>query len=116
MSLPRRNLPAWLCSLSGSSHSARSASVSGYKRRAPDSCPPPISAQILAGYSQIVYMAELCRIGIAIGEDLLESFDDLIKRSGYENRSEAFRDMVRNELVEELWKSPDSEVFGTVTL
>jgi CopG family nickel-responsive transcriptional regulator len=61
-------------------------------------------------------MAELARIGIAIAEDLLEKFDELIERRGYTNRSEAFRDLVRNELVNEISASPASEVFGTVTL
>ncbi|MGC2661705.1 MAG: nickel-responsive transcriptional regulator NikR [Bryobacteraceae bacterium] len=61
-------------------------------------------------------MAELARIGIAIGEDLLDEFDKLIERRGYTNRSEAFRDLIRNELVGEISTSPNSEVFGTVTL
>jgi CopG family nickel-responsive transcriptional regulator len=61
-------------------------------------------------------MAELCRVGVAISEDLLSKFDDLIGERGYTNRSEAFRDLIRNELVQEVWKSSDSEVFGTVTL
>jgi CopG family nickel-responsive transcriptional regulator len=62
------------------------------------------------------HMAELCRIGVAIGEDLLAKFDELIAERGYTNRSEAFRDLIRNELVQQVWKSSDSEVFGTVTL
>jgi CopG family nickel-responsive transcriptional regulator len=61
-------------------------------------------------------MGELCRIGVAINQDLLEKFDKLIGKRGYTNRSEAFRDMIRNELVEEVWESPQTEVFGTVTL
>jgi len=60
-------------------------------------------------------MAELTRIGVAINSDLLEQFDRLINQRGYTNRSEAFRDLIRNELVEEAWHS-DAEVFGTVTL
>jgi CopG family nickel-responsive transcriptional regulator len=59
---------------------------------------------------------EIARIGIAISEDLLKEFDDLIAKRSYTNRSEAFRDLVRNALVEEISGSPDSEVFGTVTL
>jgi len=61
-------------------------------------------------------MAELCRIGVAISDDLLAKFDELITERGYSNRSEAFRDLIRNELVQETWKSSDAEVFGTVTL
>ena len=61
-------------------------------------------------------MAELARICIAISEDLLKEFDDLIGQRGYASRSEAFRDLVRNELVNEISGSADAEVFGTITL
>jgi CopG family nickel-responsive transcriptional regulator len=61
-------------------------------------------------------MAELARIGIAISEDLLEQFDRLIERRGYTNRSEAFRDLIRNELVNDISASADAEVRGAITL
>ena len=61
-------------------------------------------------------MSGLSRIGVAIDSDLLDKFDRLIGQRGYTNRSEAFRDLIRNELVEKTWESPDSYVVGTVTL
>jgi CopG family transcriptional regulator, nickel-responsive regulator len=61
-------------------------------------------------------MAELSRIGVAIDTDLLDQFDSLIAKRGYTNRSEAFRDLIRVELVQESWQTPDSNVVGTVTL
>jgi CopG family nickel-responsive transcriptional regulator len=61
-------------------------------------------------------MAQLSRIGVAIDSDLLEKFDSLISTRGYTNRSEAFRDLIRDELVEKAWEKPDSLVVGTVTL
>lgn len=61
-------------------------------------------------------MGELARIGIAIPEELLEEFDRLIERRGYATRSEAVRDLVRKELVDEIAASPNAEVYGTVTL
>jgi CopG family nickel-responsive transcriptional regulator len=61
-------------------------------------------------------MGELSRIGVAIDSDLLARFDDLIGRRGYTNRSEAFRDLIRDELVEEAWESPDRRVVGTVSI
>ncbi len=61
-------------------------------------------------------MGELSRIGVAIDSELLEKFDRLIAQRGYTNRSEAFRDLIRDELVERAWASPDSQVVGTVTL
>ena len=61
-------------------------------------------------------MPDLSRIGVAIDSDLLEKFDELIAKRGYTNRSEAFRDLIRDELVERAWERPDSHVVGTVTL
>ena len=63
-----------------------------------------------------VRMSGLSRIGVAIDSDLLNKFDRLIERRGYTNRSEAFRDLIREELVEQTWESPESQVVGTVTL
>ena len=61
-------------------------------------------------------MGELSRIGVAIDAGLLEKFDKLISRRGYENRSEAFRDLIRDELKTETSQSPEAQVVGTVTL
>ncbi len=61
-------------------------------------------------------MSELSRIGVAIDSDLLARFDELIRKRGYANRSEAFRDLIRDQLVERAWESPESPVVGTVTL
>jgi len=61
-------------------------------------------------------MGKLSRIGVAIDSDLLKRFDSLIARRGYTNRSEAFRDLIRDDLVQTAWESPDSHVVGTVTL
>ncbi|MCC6859032.1 MAG: nickel-responsive transcriptional regulator NikR [Bryobacterales bacterium] len=61
-------------------------------------------------------MSQLSRIGVAIDAKLLDQFDHLIAKRGYTNRSQAFRDLIRDELVEETWSSPDSLVVGTVTL
>jgi len=59
---------------------------------------------------------ELERIGIAIDAGLLANFDVIIGQRGYKNRSEAFRDLVRAELVTERTRLPDAPVVGTVTL
>jgi len=61
-------------------------------------------------------MGELSRIGVAIDSDLLEKFDSLIAGRGYTNRSEAFRDLIRDELVRKHAEHPDALVVGTVTL
>lgn len=61
-------------------------------------------------------MGVLSRIGIALDSDLLERFDDFISRLGYTNRSEAFRDLIRDRLVAEQTATPSATVVGTVTL
>jgi CopG family nickel-responsive transcriptional regulator len=44
-------------------------------------------------------MSGLSRIGVAIDSDLWDKFDHLIGKRGYTNRSEAFRDLIRDELL-----------------
>ena len=62
-------------------------------------------------------MPELSRIGVAIAADLLGTFDELIDKRGYTNRSEAFRDLIRAELVRQSSASnPAGRVVGTLTL
>ena len=61
-------------------------------------------------------MTDLQRIGVAIDGDLLEKFDDLIARRGYTNRSEAFRDLIRADLVNEVVQHPSSVIVGAITL
>ena len=64
----------------------------------------------------MVRMSQLARIGVAIDGDLLEAFDEHIAAKGYQNRSEAFRDLIRERLVQEGTKAPDKEVVGSLTL
>ena len=61
-------------------------------------------------------MGDLSRIGVSIDADLLRRFDSFIADKGYENRSEAFRDLIRDRLVESALIGPNAAVVGTVTL
>lgn len=61
-------------------------------------------------------MGVLSRIGVALDSDLLERFDTFIGKLGYTNRSEAFRDLIRDRLVAEQTARPGATVVGTVTL
>ncbi len=61
-------------------------------------------------------MGETIRFGVSIDDKLLESFDRLIDRKGYMNRSEAIRDLIRGALVELKWEGGEEETVGTVTL
>lgn len=43
------------------------------------------------------------RIGVSLEDDLLARFDRLIAEKGYESRSEAIRDLIRDALVQRAW-------------
>ena len=55
------------------------------------------------------------RVSIALEDELLAKFDQHIKQRRYGNRSEAMRDLIRADLVEQQW-SKDRVVVGTITL
>ncbi|HKN60623.1 MAG TPA: nickel-responsive transcriptional regulator NikR [Candidatus Acidoferrales bacterium] len=44
-------------------------------------------------------MGDLVRTGVSLNQELLKKFDAAIARKGYQNRSEAIRDLIRDHLV-----------------
>ncbi len=60
-------------------------------------------------------MDDLKRFGISIPGDLLSRFDELIQRRGYGNRSEAIRDLMREDLSRERVHS-NQPVVGVISL
>jgi CopG family nickel-responsive transcriptional regulator len=60
-------------------------------------------------------MSELVRFGVSLEKTLLDRFDRFIKERNYTNRSEAFRDMIRQELIKKEWIEGD-DVAGAITL
>jgi len=61
-------------------------------------------------------MSHLVRFGVSMEEDLLGEFDRYIAEKGYRSRSEAVRDLVRQELSRAACESPGSQAVGSVTL
>ena len=61
-------------------------------------------------------MPGVTRFGISLEEGLLVKFDRLIAQKGYESRSEAIRDLIRDSLVRDQWEHGDEEAVGTLTL
>jgi CopG family nickel-responsive transcriptional regulator len=62
-------------------------------------------------------MGKLVRFGVAMDEDLLSRFDELVARRGSSvNRSEAVRDLVRDALVDAEWEDSAEVIVGTVTM
>lgn len=60
-------------------------------------------------------MAKIARFGVSLDLELLVKFDRLIKTKSYTNRSEALRDLIRQELVKKEWLDAD-EVAGAITI
>ena len=60
-------------------------------------------------------MSKTIRFSVSIEEDLIEAFDGLCRRRGWTNRSEAIRDAIRRQLVEQEWEAGE-EVVGVITL
>jgi len=61
-------------------------------------------------------MGRITRFGVSLDADLLAPFDALCARHGYDNRSEAIRDLIRKALVEESWEQGGEECAGTLSL
>ena len=60
---------------------------------------------------------DLVRFSVAVPEDLLDSFDQLVQRRGLaKNRSEALRDLIRAALVEDECAQPGAQIMGTLTI
>ena len=60
-------------------------------------------------------MGRLVRFGVSLEADLLSKFDHLIRERKYACRSEALRDLIRQELVQKQWRE-GSEIAGAITL
>ncbi len=61
-------------------------------------------------------MTNLERFGVSVEHEILSRFDELIKERGYSSRSEAIRDLMRQEIVKTEWADPDNEVVGSITV
>lgn len=60
-------------------------------------------------------MSQLVRFGVSLEKELLEKFDRRIGEKHYPNRSEAFRDLIREDLVKKEWVE-GKDVAGAITL
>lgn len=60
-------------------------------------------------------MSDLVRFGVAMERALLAEFDRRITAQGYENRSEALRDLVRADLTRAAWDE-GAKVAATLTV
>lgn len=59
-------------------------------------------------------MEQVERIGVSLEKDLLSVFDKLIAKKGYQNRSEAIRDLIRRQISEDRLSHPKTKVVAAV--
>lgn len=60
-------------------------------------------------------MENVVRVGVSFEPRLLSKFDELIKKRGYQNRSEAIRDLVRKDIAQSEIRRGKGVVVGTLT-
>lgn len=60
-------------------------------------------------------MENVVRVGVSFEPELLKKFDRLIKKRGYQNRSEAIRDLVRKDIADAGIRQGKGVVVGTLT-
>ena len=56
------------------------------------------------------------RFTISLSDDLAHQFDALLRKRGYQNRSEAIRDLIRIELSHEQLENPKTDALAAVIL
>jgi len=59
-------------------------------------------------------MQQIERIGVSLEEELLSRFDKLIAKKGYQSRSEAIRDLLRQQLSGERLADPKAKAVAAV--
>lgn len=61
-------------------------------------------------------MSKIIRFGVSIEKELLDAFDEIIERKGYNSRSEAIRDLIRDFIIREKWNIGKEKVAGSISL
>ena len=61
-------------------------------------------------------MKQLVRFGVSLDHHLLDAFDGVVRRRKYATRSEALRDLIRDQLVSQEWSNnSDRDAVATIT-
>ena len=61
-------------------------------------------------------MERVERIGVSVEKKLLSMFDELISKQGYQSRSEAIRDLIRQQLSSDRLSDPKADAVAVVML
>jgi len=61
-------------------------------------------------------MDRVTRTGVSLEPKLLKKFDEIIEKRGYSSRSEAIRDLIREEIARDEVAIGEKEAIGTITI
>jgi CopG family nickel-responsive transcriptional regulator len=61
-------------------------------------------------------MKRIERVGVSLDKKLLSMFDELITKQGYQNRSEAIRDLIRQQISSQRLENPKAQAVAAVVL
>jgi CopG family nickel-responsive transcriptional regulator len=61
-------------------------------------------------------MSQIERVGVSLEKELLTAFDDLISSQGYQSRSEALRDLIRQQLSNQRLRNDKAQAVAAVVL
>jgi CopG family nickel-responsive transcriptional regulator len=61
-------------------------------------------------------MSQIERIGVSLEKELLSTFDKLIAKQSYQSRSEAIRDLMRQQLSTERLSNPEAKAVAAVCI
>ena len=61
-------------------------------------------------------MDRVTRTGVSLEPKLLKKFDEIIEKRGYSSRSEAIRDLIREEIARDEVEIGEKEAVGTITI
>jgi len=61
-------------------------------------------------------MSQVERVGVSLEKELLSAFDSLIAKQGYPSRSEAIRDLIRQQINAERLSHPQAQAVAAVFL
>jgi CopG family nickel-responsive transcriptional regulator len=61
-------------------------------------------------------MSQVERVGVSLEKELLTAFDELISEQGYQSRSEALRDLIRQQLSSRRLQNEKAQAIAAVVL
>jgi len=61
-------------------------------------------------------MKKVERIGVSLDKELLSKFDELLSKQGYQSRSEAIRDLIRQQIGSKRLANPKAKAVAAVLL